>query len=299
MNELTLIQTFLAVYRMGSVTRAAEHLGITQPGASGHLKALESRLGKALFEKQGRGVRPTPAAADLARAVGPHLDAVDTAVLSAKIGRREFPGTVHLGGPAEFASAMICPRLGDALANRIQVRIRFGLSQDLVTALAEGKLDLAISTLRIRSPAVTYVPLYRERFVLIGSAGLDQTLAGLPDSERLTHVLAQPLVAYAGDLPILRRYWREVFDLDIRREPALIVPDLRGVTASVAAGLGVSVIPDYLCREALNAGRLAIIWEDKGRCGNELLLGCNRYAMSHPRVAFLRDHLVNAFAAPA
>ena len=33
--ELSLMQTFLAVYRMGSVTRAAKSLGITQPGASG------------------------------------------------------------------------------------------------------------------------------------------------------------------------------------------------------------------------------------------------------------------------
>lgn len=297
MNELTLIQTFLAVYRTGSVTRAAEHLGITQPGASGHLKALESRLGKSLFERQGRGLRPTPAAADLARSVGPHLDAVDSAVLSAKMGRRELPGTVHLGGPAEFTSAMICPHLGEALANRIQVRIRFGLSQDLVAALAEGKLDLAVSTMRIRSPAVTYVPLYRERFILIGSAELDCALADLPDDVRLDRILTQPLVAYAGDLPILRRYWREVFNRDIGQEPALIVPDLRAVTASVAAGLGVSVVPDYLCREALDVGRLAILWDDEGRCGNDLLLGCNRYAMNHPRVAFLHDQLVNAFRA--
>lgn len=296
MNELTLLQTFLAVFRMGSVTQAADHLSITQPGASGHLKVLESRLGKTLFEKEGRRLCPTAAADDLARSIGPHLDSIEGALLSAKIGRKEFSGTVHFGGPVEFVSSMICPLLGAALANRIQVQIRFGPSQDVVKALADGTLDLAVSTLRIRSAAVSYLPLYRERFVLVGPPALASELSALSnDVQRLDLIHAQPMISYASDLPILRRYWRDIFKQDIEAEPALIAPDLRAVMTCVTAGLGVSVLPHYLCRDAIGTGALAILHDDKGQSFNDLLLGCNRYAVNHPRVSFLRDHLVQAF----
>ena len=297
MNELSLTQTFLAVYRMASVTRAADHLGITQPGASGHIRTLESRLGKTLFEKKGRGLAPTAAADDLARSIGPHLDAIETALLSAKMSGEALPGTVHFGGPAEFLSTMICPLLRRPLGERIHVQMRLGQAREIVGALADGALDLAVSTLRIRSPAVTYTPLYREQFVLIGSAALlrdmqdDRTKA-----QRLERINAQPIIAYAADLPILRRYWRDIFNLDISAEPELVIPDLRAVVAAVASGLGISVVPHYLCRKEIQSGALSVLIDDQGRCSNELLLGANRYAANRPRVAFLRNHILATFS---
>jgi hypothetical protein len=63
------LRTFLDAYRAGSLTRAAQRLGITQPAASAHIASLETMLGKPLFVRKARGVAPTPAADDLARAI--------------------------------------------------------------------------------------------------------------------------------------------------------------------------------------------------------------------------------------
>jgi DNA-binding transcriptional LysR family regulator len=58
---LTQLRSFLAVVRTGSVTSAADQLVVTQPSVSAAVTALARELGMTLLEREGRGVRPTPA----------------------------------------------------------------------------------------------------------------------------------------------------------------------------------------------------------------------------------------------
>jgi len=58
---LTQLRSFLAVVRTGSVTAAADELIVTQPSVSAAITALSHELGTPLLERDGRGVRPTPA----------------------------------------------------------------------------------------------------------------------------------------------------------------------------------------------------------------------------------------------
>ena len=58
---LTQLRSFLAVVRTGSVTAAADELVVTQPSVSAAITALAREVGTPLLERDGRGVRPTPA----------------------------------------------------------------------------------------------------------------------------------------------------------------------------------------------------------------------------------------------
>jgi len=58
---LNQLHSFLAVMRNGSVRAAAEELVVTPPSVSSAVSALAEELGVALFERDGRGVRPTAA----------------------------------------------------------------------------------------------------------------------------------------------------------------------------------------------------------------------------------------------
>ena len=58
---LTQLRSFLAVVRSGSVTAAADELVVTQPSVSAAITALAREVGTPLLERDGRGVRPTPA----------------------------------------------------------------------------------------------------------------------------------------------------------------------------------------------------------------------------------------------
>lgn len=243
------LRTFLAVTRAGSLSRAAEELGIAQATVSAHIQALELAVGHAVLVRTPQGAEATPKGAALARAIAPHLDALEDATGTlppVDAGR----AIVHIGGAAEFLGEFVIPRLGELAARSgATPRIHFGVPDDLLPALASRGVDLVLSSVPPRLAGVTAAPLYDEEFALVGAPRWSGVA---PD--------AIPVVAYAEDLPIVRRYWRSVFG---RRpdglEVAAIVPDLRGIRSAVAGGLGMSVLPRYLVDADLAAGTLVLL----------------------------------------
>ncbi|MEV4096004.1 LysR family transcriptional regulator [Streptosporangium saharense] len=277
--SLDLLRTFLAVHRSGSVTRAAEHLGLSQPAVTAQIRALERTLGRPLFERLPRGMAPTPAAEELAGRVAAPLDALDELDLDDATGAPER--AVHLGGPAELMSVLALPALAPVVAGGLRLRVTLGLADDLLTALTGGTLDLVVSTVRPRrGAALTAEALCDEEFVLVGAPGWG-----------LDRLETAPLVAYAENLPILRRYWRVVFGTRLTRVPALVVPDLRGVLAAVVAGAGVTVLPRYLCTAELTGGLLVPLLEPELPPINTLFL-VSRAGRLHPAAVTVRDHLL-------
>ena len=75
------------------------------------------------------------------------------------------------------------------------------------------------------------VPLCDEELVLIASPPRARSLSSLLEAEAGRHapLSGEPLIAYAEDMPLLRRYWSVVFDARPVRRPAVVIPDLRGI----------------------------------------------------------------------
>ncbi|MGW2032771.1 LysR family transcriptional regulator [Streptomyces sp. NPDC001811] len=103
-----------------------------------------------------------------------------------------------------------------------------------------------------------------------------------------------PLVTYAEDLPIARRYWRHVFGRRLTRTAAVTVPDLRGVLAAVAAGAGFGVLPRYLCQDLLESGALVALLEPEDPPINTGFLVQRPGASDNPDVARVRALLLRA-----
>src|ERR1700738_5393289 len=99
MADLMHLRSFIALYRSGSIKKAFQYLNLPQPAGSGHLRALETQIGRDLFTRTSRGIIPTAAANELARSSGPHIDALELLGERAQIS--DYEGTVHLGGPAD------------------------------------------------------------------------------------------------------------------------------------------------------------------------------------------------------
>ncbi|MGR2751910.1 LysR family transcriptional regulator [Agromyces arachidis] len=247
-TSLDALATFVAVARAGSVTGGADELGLTQSTVSAQLQALERELGYRVFERTSRGVTPTSRGRALLARVGPTMDAAVEAVVDAT-GPAASEHTVFLGGPAEFLSTVVLPRLREWAEPDLDLRVRFGETPELLGALEASELDLVVSTVQPRIRGIEFAPLFDERFVLAVPPVLLDRFREDPD--------AVPVVAYGEQLPIIRRYWRSVFD---RRPTGLrvvaTVPDLRVLADLAAAGVGMTVLPTYLAEPYLDAGRL-------------------------------------------
>ncbi len=82
MLDLNRLRILRAVVSSGSVNDTARRLGLTPSTVSQHVHTLEREVGFTLVERVGRGIRPTPAAIDLAAASADALQAM--AILEAQ-----------------------------------------------------------------------------------------------------------------------------------------------------------------------------------------------------------------------
>ncbi|MFF9817284.1 LysR family transcriptional regulator [Streptomyces sp. NPDC014006] len=291
--DLNQLRTFLAVYRSGSFTGAAQLLGLSQPTVTTQMRALERQTGRELFERGPRGVVPTAVADELAARIATPLDELATvAGPDPAAGDRRAP--VHLAGPAELLCSRALPALAPLVCDGVRLRVSPGLTDALLDELRAGRHDLVIATARPRGRALTSVPLTDEEFVLVAAPvwadALKERLA--VEGPAVLHTV--PLVSYAEDLPIARRYWRHVFGRRLSCTAAVTVPDLRGVLAAVEAGAGFTVLPRYLCLDQLARGTLVPLHEPDDPPINTGFLVQRPGVGDNPDVARVREVLLRA-----
>jgi len=135
-----------------------------------------------------------------------------------------------------------------------------------------------------------YFPIYTERFVMVGSAQRTiQTTSALAESSRLLE--AQPWLSYGADLPIIRRYWQEVFGRRPAITPSFIFPDLLMIKRAVELDLGISILPDYLCQPEIEAGYIKILHVPETPPSNVLYLVLRREQLQTTKGKWLQTLL--------
>ncbi|MGW7045756.1 LysR family transcriptional regulator [Streptomyces avermitilis] len=276
-----MLRTFLCVYRCGGVAKAAGLLGLSQPAVSRHLKALESTMGRTLFDRLGRGVAPTQAGTLLAAQIAAHLDALEGAIDGLASPSATAP--VLLGAPSDLLSVHVLPKLTPLLTRGVDVHCRIGLSPELAQALLHDELDLVVVTKIEQAPTkqLHLRHLCEEEFVLVGRAG-EAPYAAENDTRRF--------IGYSPAMPMARRYFRTCWGIQ-PPAPALTVADLRTVVSAVEAGTGLSVVPRYLAQEALDAGRLSLLHTPVTPVSNSIYLATRRGREHLPQIRTAFDLL--------
>ncbi len=140
------LRSLVAVAELGSLTRAAEALGLTLSGVSMQMKALESELGAELFDRSTRPPRLTPLGRRAAEAA--------RALVDAERALRDLCAGGGLAGDwrigfIQTASVRLLPgflmRAAEA-APRARFAVETGLSEALAQAVASGRLEAAVVT---------------------------------------------------------------------------------------------------------------------------------------------------------
>ncbi|WP_103258775.1 LysR family transcriptional regulator [Tabrizicola aquatica] len=106
---LNALRAFEAAARTGAFTLAAAELGVTPGAVTAHVKALEERLGAALFERQARGVRLTALGLAAVEELTGAFDALAGA--EARLRALALPREVHIATLPAIAQLWLSPRL--------------------------------------------------------------------------------------------------------------------------------------------------------------------------------------------
>lgn len=262
-------RSFIAVYRSGTVTGAAQARFLTQPAISQHLVALETAVGHALFQRTPRRMIPTEHGKALYSRVAPAMDGLERVSVNLRDSSATELPVIRLGTPLDYFHEAGLEKLNNA-GFRLQVEL--GEAGKLLEALSRGKLDAVIATQHLPMANVGFVKIAEENFCLVSSAislpPLKKTRDKLKEIERF--LKAQPWLSYSAELPIIRRFWQVAFKRRPDIEPVMIVPSLLLIRKAVELGWGISVLPHYLAQESLNEGRLKILWQPKSPLVNDL-----------------------------
>lgn len=293
MISLEWYRSFIEVYRVGTVSGAAQVLHLTQPAVSQHVAALESALGNSLFQRTPRRMVPTEEGKRLYTQIAEAIEKLES--IPHKNFNGETPQVIQIGTPQEFFTESILLRLPQN--DNTFYKVRFGLASELIEQLKAGIIDVAIATQKIAQSDIEYQFLFEESFWLVGSPNISIPMGEDICQEDLTQLsqwlLTQSWIAYSEELPIIRRFWRVVFERRIAVNPKLIIPDLRAIRQAVEYGLGLSILPDYLCEEKVKENRLTLILKPTKPVTNQIWIAFRKSERQVQKLKWLFESLLS------
>lgn len=254
MIELRHLRYAVAVAEEGHITRAAARLGIQQPPLSHQIRSLEAEIGAPLFRRHPHGVEPTAAGrafADKARAV---LRDVDLAVEAARRASRGQEGQLAIGFTSSAAFHPFVTGVMREMRERapaITLSLEEASTGELIAAVEADRLDAAF----VRSPSerlegLTITHLLDEEMLV---ALPDHHPRARKDTRRriaLSALADEPLILYRRPTgpglydSIIAACRAAGFSPKVAQEASRMMSTL----SLVAAGLGISIVPESMAR---------------------------------------------------
>ena len=219
------LRSFVAVADCGGFQRAAASLHLTQGAVSQHVRRLEAALDRTLVERDGRGSRFT-ADGEVLLARARRILALHDETLR-EFGVEAEPTLVI--GSTEHAAAQLLPELAACFPDH-RVRFRIDRGAQLRTALAEGRIDLAL----LLGPA--------DEAEARSVGELELTWYAAPEWVPPGAGQPVPLVAFDAPCAIRNRALETLAAHGLPAEVGCEAAHLAGMQAAVRAGLGVGLM---------------------------------------------------------
>ena len=254
--EIYQIRTFLAVARMGHLTRAAEQLHLTQPAVSKQLKALEQELGVLLFERQPTGMVLTREG----RALFPQaertlFDAMEL-LNHARMLRGEVSGEVTIGTVIDPDTL----RLGSFLAAlmayfpKVQARLRHGISGWVMGQVNAGELDVGFYLGPVLEPDVSSLPMRTLQYLVVGPPDWSERL----DKADWAALAAMPWIGTPAHSSQHRLVHSMFAEHGLKVHTSVEADQEASMVSLVRNGVGLATMRDDLARAAQARGEVSI-----------------------------------------
>ena len=256
--SLDSLRCFTSAAKLLNFRAAARSVALTPAAFGQRIKQLEEQLGVVLFHRTTRTVRLTEAGLAM-------LPFAEKCLLFAgectRVGTGESKmGAVDivLGTRHELGLSWVLPQVEPLSKAQpwLQLHLYFGSGSDLLLRVRTMEIDCAVTSTRFTDPKLDSVRLHREEYVFVGQAAL---LTAQPLT-RPEHAGRHTLLDIDAELPLFR-YWRDAPAGGDRLRFGKIVRlgTIDAIRQRVLARAGVAVLPEYLVRRELAAGKLRVV----------------------------------------
>lgn len=285
------LRLFVAVASCGNLTRAAEGFPIAVAAASARIKALEESLGVLLLERSSRGVTLTPAGEIfLARAMAMLKE---TATLRDELThlQRGASGMIRLQANTnainEFLPSLLAGFL--ALHPRVDIQMHEHTSSDIVHAVDSGEADLGIIAGPVSTRELESYAFRHDRLVVVTAR--EHRLLARGASLRFCQLLDYEFIGLGDRASVQIWLTKQALLLGQGMRMRIQVNSFDAVARLVAAGVGISVIPQSTARRLQQSTPLEIIDLDEEWADRELRIVIRSIATLAPQARKLFEHL--------
>ena len=245
--ELRLLRYFVAVAEELNVSRAAERLHTSQPSLSQQVKRLEQIVGTPLFRREKYHLQLTEAGRVFLEHARSILRDVEVAMLLARQAAQGEAGQIAIGlmpgAEGKVFSAVLAKLVRDY--RDVHIALRTLSSPEQITALQNHEINIGFLRGPINDEQIACEVFDREKILAILPA--QHPLAG---RERVpVAMLAEtPLIRIArATAPALREAMDVIGDrVGVRFQSPLEAENVLAILNAVAAGIGFSLLPEYL-----------------------------------------------------
>jgi molybdate transport repressor ModE-like protein len=255
--DTTRMRLLVEIERRGSLSAAAQAIGIGQPSASQHLRTLEAAAGQRLVERNGRGSRLTEAGRVLAAHAAQALAslAAGEQELGALAGLQT--GRIRLGASTAPGAYVLPDTLGCFRRDfpGVDVDVEIAASGEILRRLRDGRVELAIVGAEQADDRIALEPFLADEIVGVSKPGLVETTDGTLEPGA---VAGQTLLCREPDSSSRALFERELRTIGV--EPASVweMGSTEAVKRAVREGLGIAFLSRYAVAEEVDRGELDV-----------------------------------------
>lgn len=253
LNDLT---AFVAVARLGSFTKAAAQLGVSQPALSQTVRALEARLGIRLLARTTRSVSATEAGERLLKAIGPRFDEIEAGLVALAEMRGRPAGTLRITADEHAARTVLWPALRRLLPAYPDIKVETSIDYGLTDIVAEG-FDAGIRLGGMVARDMTAVRIGPDmRMAVVGAPAYFATRPPPRRPEDLTdHACINLRLPTLGAL-YAWEFENEGRALHVRVEGQLVFNSVTLILEAALDGFGIAYLPQDQVQGHVATGRL-------------------------------------------
>lgn len=253
--DLNSLQVFIQVAELNSFTRAGEKLGYSQPTVSFQIKQLEQELGVQLFDRIGHSISLTDAGHD-ALAYAQEICRLSQEMTLNTSRRYEPEGKVRLALADSLCAPLIAADYAAfrAAYPKVSVHLTSAGTGEMFRLLDHNEADI-VCTLDRHIYDTAYVIAAEEEIGVHVVAATDHPLAKRKQVS-IHELLNEPFLLTEKGMSYRRLLDERLAQLSIELHPVLELGRTELLCELVEQGSGLSVLPDYVTRKAMDAGRL-------------------------------------------
>ena len=244
------LRVFEAVARLGGMNRAATELHTVQSNVTARIRLLEDELGLKLFHRHTRGAALTPAGERLL----PYAGRVRQLLAEARraVADDGMPRGPLAIGSLETTAGLRLPSLLAAYAEacpEVDLALVTGTTAELVDAVLNRKIEGAFVCGPARHPDIAETPVFAEELVVV-------TARNIGSVDELAGKGGLKIVVFRAGCS-----YRQILETWLARRGVVGVRmlefgTLEGILGCVAAGIGVTLLPEAIVAPAVRAGRI-------------------------------------------